>query len=80
MPLVVLAHGIPFPAPFPGWPTDKMERIMFALQQDVATLVPDARLIVATDSGHNIHQDQPELVIDAIRQVVTAVRDPSTWN
>ena len=53
---------------------------MFGLQQDVATLVPDARLIVATESGHNIHQDQPELVIDAIRQVVTAVRDPSTWN
>ena len=51
MPLVVLAHGIPFPAPFPGWPTDKMEGIMFALQQDVATLVPDARLIVATESA-----------------------------
>jgi len=80
MPLVVLAHGIPFPAPFPGWPTYKMERIIFALEQDFATLVPDARLIVATESGHNIHQDQPELVIDAIRQVVTAVRDPSTWN
>jgi pyridoxine 5'-phosphate synthase PdxJ len=80
MPLVVLPHGIPFPAPFPGWPTYKMEGIIFALEQDFATLVPDARLIVATESGHNIHQDQPELVIDAIRQVVTAVRDPSTWN
>src|SRR5215468_3587565 len=28
MPLVVLAHGIPFAAPFPGWPTEKMEGIM----------------------------------------------------
>ncbi len=35
-----------------------MEGIMFALQQDLAQLVPDARLIVATESGH-IHQDQP---------------------
>ena len=26
------------------------------------------------DSGHNIHQDQPELVIEAIRQVVVGVR------
>ena len=43
MPLVVLAHGIPFAAPFPGWPSDKMEGIMFALQQDLAQLVPDAR-------------------------------------
>ena len=79
MPLVVLAHGIPFADPFPGWPSDKMEGIMFALQQDLAQLVPDARLIVATESGHNIHQDQPELVIDAVRQVLEAVRDPSTW-
>ena len=79
MPLVVLAHGIPFPAPVEGWPTDRMEQIMFAAQQDIATLVPDARLVTATESGHNIHQDQPELVIDAISQVVAAVRDPSTW-
>ena len=79
MPLVVLAHGIPFADPFPGWPSDKMEGIMFALQQDLAQLVPDARLIIATESGHNIHQDQPELVIDAIQQVVAAVRDPSGW-
>jgi pimeloyl-ACP methyl ester carboxylesterase len=79
MPLIVMAHRIPFAEPFPGWPSDKMEGIMFALQQDLAQLVPGARLIVATESGHNIHQDQPELVIDAVRQVVAAVHDPKTW-
>lgn len=79
MPLFVLAHGIPFPAPVDGWPTDRMESIMYAAQQDIATLVPDARLVTATESGHNIHQDQPDLVIDAIAQVVTAVRDPGSW-
>lgn len=79
MPLVVLAHGIPFAAPIPGWPTDTMETVMLDAQKDLATLVPDARLVVADKSGHNIHQDQPELVIDAIAQVVGAVRDPSTW-
>lgn len=79
MPLVVLAHGVPFAAPFPGWPSEKMEATMFAAQQDLVGLVPDARLMVATTSGHNIHQDEPNLVIDAVRQVVTAVRDPSTW-
>ena len=79
MPLVVLAHGIPFGDAFPGWPTDTMEGIMSALQEDLAQRVPNARLAVATESGHNIHQDQPELVIEAIRQVVDAVRDPSTW-
>jgi pimeloyl-ACP methyl ester carboxylesterase len=79
MPLVVLAHGIPFGAPFPGWPSDKMEGIMTALQDDLANLVPNARYAVATKSGHNIHQDQPELVIAAIRGVVDALRNPSTW-
>jgi pimeloyl-ACP methyl ester carboxylesterase len=79
MPLVVLAHGVPFAAPFPGWPSDKMEGIMTALQKDLATLVPDAHYAVAAKSGHNIHQDQPELVTAAIREVVEAVRNPSTW-
>jgi hypothetical protein len=79
MPLVVLAHGIPFAAPSPGWPSDKMEGIMLDLQKDLATLVPNAHFATAAESGHNIHQDQPELVIAAIREVVEAVRNPSTW-
>ena len=48
---------------------------MTALQEDLAKLVPSAHYAIATKSGHNIHQDQPELVIAAIRQVVEAVRD-----
>jgi pimeloyl-ACP methyl ester carboxylesterase len=79
MPLVVLAHGIPFGEPFPGWPSETMEAIMRALREDLAQQVPNARLTVATESGHNIHQDQPDLVIDAIREVVEAVRDPRSW-
>ncbi len=79
MPLVVVSHGIPFAAPFPGWPSETMEGLMLALQDDLAQLVPNARHVLATESGHDIHQDQPKLVIDAIREVVEAVRDPSTW-
>jgi pimeloyl-ACP methyl ester carboxylesterase len=79
MPLVVLSHGIPFAAPFPGWPSAKMEMIMLELQKDLATLVPNAHFATAAESGHNIHQDRPEQVIAAIREVVGAVRNPSTW-
>ncbi len=79
MPLVVLSHGIPFAAPFPEWPADEMERVMLTLQEDLAALVPNARHVIAHQSGHDIHQDQPDLVIEAIRQVVEAVRDPDTW-
>ncbi len=32
------------------------------------------RLVVATQSGHDIPHEQPELVLDAIRDVVLAVR------
>jgi pimeloyl-ACP methyl ester carboxylesterase len=45
------------------------------VNENLATLVPNARFFVAKESGHDIHQDQPELVIEAIRQVVEAEED-----
>ncbi len=79
MPLAVLGHGRPFAAPFPDWPGDAMEQIMLAMNYDLATLVPNARLGIASQAGHNIHQEQPALVMEAIRQVVAGVRDRATW-
>jgi hypothetical protein len=35
--------------------------------------------VIATQSGHYVHQAEPEIVIDAIEQVVMAVQDPTTW-
>jgi hypothetical protein len=40
-----------------------------AANEDLATLVPNARFFVAKESVHNIHQDQPQPVTEAIRQV-----------
>jgi pimeloyl-ACP methyl ester carboxylesterase len=79
MPLAVLAHGRPFEAPFTDWPGAAMEEIMLAMNRDLATLVPNARLSIAREAGHNIHQEQPALVIEAIRQVVVGVWDSGTW-
>jgi len=80
MPLAVLAHGLPFPVPeSSGFTSDELEGYLRAANEDLATLVPNARFIVAADSGHDIHQDQPQLVIEAVRQVVTGVREPETW-
>ena len=45
----------------------------------LAALVPDTRLVTIADSGHYIQAEQPDVVIEAIRQVVEAVRDPSRW-
>ena len=82
MPLAVLAHGKPFAqsAAAPGFTPGELERYLLAANEAQAALVPNARFTVATESGHDIHQDQPELVIEAIRQVVTGVRHPDTWD
>jgi pimeloyl-ACP methyl ester carboxylesterase len=81
MPLVVLTAGLPpDPSLFPaGWPVEADEALHRELQDDLASLVPNAHHVIAEESGHFIHGDQPDLVIEAIRQVVAAVRDPATW-
>jgi pimeloyl-ACP methyl ester carboxylesterase len=43
-------------------------------QRRLATLSVNGLLIVPAGSGHNIHWEQPALVIDAVRQVVADVR------
>jgi hypothetical protein len=73
MPLVALAHGRPNPAP-PGWPVEADEWLWRQLQQALAELVPGGRLVIATESGHDIQHEQPEVVLDAIGDVVQAVR------
>jgi pimeloyl-ACP methyl ester carboxylesterase len=80
MPLIVLGAGQIDPARLPeGWPLEEQAQLHHELQEDLAHLVPEGRLIVAEQSTHYIHQTQPDLVLDAIRQVVEAVRDPLSW-
>jgi len=82
IPLAVLAHGRPFAVAVPpdGFASpEALEAVLRRANEDLATLVPKARFFVAGESGHDIHQDQPELVTEAIRQVVAGVRDPDTW-
>ncbi len=88
LPLVVLTHGVPVGADLPpeqrtelppDFPWDTIEMVSQELQAGLAALVPGARQVIATESGHYIQLDEPELVIEAIRQVVEAVREPSSW-
>jgi len=85
MPLVVLAHGRSFEADTPpgamppGFRWNVLEQETRDLYTELAALVPGGRLVIAGESGHYIQLEQPDLVIEAIRQVVDAVRDPSTW-
>jgi pimeloyl-ACP methyl ester carboxylesterase len=81
MPLAVVSagiHGDPGMFP-PGWPVEEEAALWAELQEDLAGLVPGSQHVVAEESGHYVHQSQPDLVVDAIRSVVMAVRDPGTW-
>jgi pimeloyl-ACP methyl ester carboxylesterase len=83
MPVFVLTQGQPFdlspwqplPADFPG----ALDQAWHATQGALATLSPNAKHKVATKSSHYIQLQEPQLVIDAIKRVVEAVRNPSTW-
>jgi pimeloyl-ACP methyl ester carboxylesterase len=50
------------------------EKVWRELQDALVALVPGARHVVATKSGHIIQVTEPDLVITAVRQVVEAVR------
>ena len=83
MPLFVLTQGQPFdlspwqplPADFPG----ALNKAWHTAQDALATLAPNTKHKIATKSSHYIQAQEPQLVIDAIKQVVEAVRNPATW-
>jgi pimeloyl-ACP methyl ester carboxylesterase len=86
IPLVVITAGaVADPAQIaaifpPGWPVEEMDQLHRELQADLAGLTPNGQQVIAERSGHYVHQTEPELVVEAIRQVVEAVRDPETWD
>ena len=57
-----------------GEPVPNIERLWGRLQEANASLSPEGRVVVAEQSHHRIAEDQPEVVVDAIREVVTAAR------
>jgi len=69
LPLVVIAHGLPFPEPF-----DTLEPGFRDSQRRLAALSSKGELVIAARSNHNIHMDQPDLVVAAVRRVSEAAR------
>jgi pimeloyl-ACP methyl ester carboxylesterase len=75
LPLIVLSHGQPMAMPgMSGEVNQANEQAWQELQAELAALSSRGRLVVAKDSGHYIQLERPELVIDAIREVVAAGR------
>ena len=55
-----------------------LERERRDLQLDLASLSTRGQLVYAPHSGHNIHIEDPDLVVRAIRDVVTTSRSVRT--
>jgi pimeloyl-ACP methyl ester carboxylesterase len=81
VPLLVLAHTpgrrdylIP-----DGWSIEELDPIWQELVAVQAKEVPGGRLTVAEDNSHGMVFETPEVVAEAVLQVVDAVRDPGSW-
>jgi pimeloyl-ACP methyl ester carboxylesterase len=75
VPTVVLAAGIHGAQDAP--PDPVFEDLWAELQREQARVL-DARFVLVPEADHFLQFDRPELVIEAIRQVVEAVREPDT--
>jgi pimeloyl-ACP methyl ester carboxylesterase len=67
LPLIVLSHGLP------DLDNDAVvfEQEWIKMQSELANLSSNSRQIIAKQSGHYIQLDEPNLVIDAVRELVT---------
>lgn len=52
---------------------EQMQTLQNELQAELVTLPSNGKHVIAQESGHYIQVSQPELVVDAIREVVEAV-------
>jgi len=77
IPLVVLTHGrVPPATAGREEVTARLERAWLDMQRELATRTPSATFIIAAQSGHYIHRDEPTLVIDAIRRLTAGLQAP----
>ncbi len=81
MPLIVLSRGRGKMSAGPGVSAEDAERqnaVEAEMQAELAALSSRGKHIIAEESGHYIQVDQPELVVDAIREVVQTARELSS--
>ena len=69
MPLVVISHGKPDPD-VPAIASPIVEQVWGDMQKDLLKWSSRSRQVIATQSDHGIPSEQPQLVIDAIRDEV----------
>ena len=71
LPLIVLSHGLPDSTNDDSMKQDQFEQEWTKMQKELAGLSSNSKQIIAEQSGHYIQLDQPALVIDTVRELVT---------
>ena len=77
IPVIVITRGETDGATMgiPAESEDEIHAAWLRMQQDLLTISADSTLVIAEGSGHNVHVERPELVIDAVRQVLSRVEN-----
>lgn len=77
LPLIVISAGQSTPAE-EAFTTAAEQALVIdvraQLQAELVSLSSNSRQVIAKDAGHYVHLDRPDLVIDAIRDVLDAVQ------
>lgn len=78
MPLTVLSRGLPIDFSMyeldGNLTSEQLEEAWLASQNQLALLVPNAKHVIAKKSSHYIQATQPQLIIDAIKEMVKSLR------
>jgi pimeloyl-ACP methyl ester carboxylesterase len=76
LPLVVLTAGrSDWPPCFPAEVQEQLDKTWLAMQDELASLSENSTRQNATESSHSF-SEQPEVVMDAIQQIVQAAKSP----
>ncbi len=72
LPLIVIRHGKPMTmfSSFPPAELDAMEQQWTAFQEEIARQFTAGTVIVAENSGHLMQLEQPEVIVEAVKQVL----------
>lgn len=76
VPLIVISRGKP--EWYGGTSLQQREKTWLALQQDLSQLSPISVHMFAHKSGHDIPQQQPEIIVEAIDQIISQVHAHNT--
>jgi len=75
LPIVVLTAGVQTITPAGEPLGDELQAVWFNLHEDLAALSSDSRHDLVRGATHSIQDDRPDVVLEAIRELVDRARD-----